>query len=172
MARTYAPSRLHKQPVAPQTTPQPATQDIKQRVSQSAKQHQKSPPWQLPQPIKRRFADYLRYSICLLLALLGYYATYQLMLRTYPSQIQHFLWNNNYLPFTTLVFVSNFFFFTFVTLNQKWGFYLSTVVALILYWRLNQIEFDLPALVIIATTSAILFFLIFQDIMVKNHGKK
>lgn len=167
MARTYAPSRLHK----------PTTNGLKQPalLSQRATTSNQRTNWRVPTGLQGQLRAYVRYSICLFIALFGYYGTYQLMQRVYPSQMQHILWTNSYLPFTTLIFLSNFFLFTFLSLSKRWGLWLSLVINCILYWRLNQVAFDLAAVVIIATIALLLFFLIFQDthaIIVKQNGKK
>jgi len=106
---------------------------------------------------------YLRYSFCLFLALGAYLALYFLLNRFYPSQMQNFLFKNSYLPFFLLVFVANFLFFTFCSLSKNFGFIIAFLINLILYFKINDIYFDLTGFLAIFFITLILSGLVFFE---------
>lgn len=107
------------------------------------------------------FKKYLNYTYCLLLALLMYFLLYLLISKIYPNQIQNFLFKNSYLPFFSILFLANFFFFTFVFLDKKIGIIISFLINLLFYFKINDINLDLISVVTIILTISTLTFLTF-----------
>lgn len=109
------------------------------------------------------FKKYLSYIYCLLISLLGYFLLYLLISKVYPAQIQNFLFKNSYLPFFLLLFLANFFFFTFIFLNKKIGIIVAFLINLLLYFRINNINFDLLSFLIVILIITVLSSLIFFE---------
>ena len=109
------------------------------------------------------FKKYLAYVYCLLIAIVAYFALYILVSKVYPSQVQNFLFKNSYLPFFLNLFVANFLFFTFVFLNKKIGLIFAFFINLIIYFKINNIYFDLISYLFILLTTGVLIFLIFFE---------
>lgn len=107
-----------------------------------------------------RLVAYWHYIICLVIACLAYYGLFLLLNKVYPSQIQHFLWTNSYLPFFILLFLGNFFLLTFLFLDKKIGFYLSLWLNLAVYLKISQVEFDFYGISFLGLTAVALFLLI------------
>ncbi len=147
MDKIQAKSRLKKplnKPPAPNPTPAPS------RLAKLIK-----PPRKVKEQNKRLQA-YGRYIICLVIAMMSYYGLFFLMSQVYPSQIQHFLWTNSYLPFFTLLFVGNFFLLTFLFLDKKIGFYLAIWLNLVIYLKISQVRLDFYSLGLLLLLAAIL----------------
>ncbi len=103
------------------------------------------------------FKKYLSYIYCLLISLVGYFLLYLLISKIYPNQIQNFIFKNSYLPFFLILFLANFFFFTFLFLNKKIGVVIAFFINLLLYFKINEISFDSASVltVIIATATLV-----------------
>lgn len=109
------------------------------------------------------FKKYLNYVYCLLVSFFGYFLLYLLVSKIYPAQIQHFLFKNSYLPFFLILFLANFFLFTFIFLNKKIGLISAFLINLLLYLKISNINFDLMSFLIIILISIILTLLIFFE---------
>jgi hypothetical protein len=106
---------------------------------------------------------YLHYIFCLLIALFAYFLLYLLLSKVYPSQIQNFLFKNSYLPFLLLVFIANFFIFTFLSLNKRFGLIIAFLINFIIYFRISDINFDLISCLTILLIILVLFVLVFWE---------
>lgn len=109
------------------------------------------------------FKKYVSYIYCLLISLAGYFLLYLLINKIYPAQIQNFLFKNSYLPFFLILFLANFFLFTFVFLNKKIGLVSAFLINLLLYFKINDINFDLMSFLAIILISIVLTLLIFFE---------
>jgi hypothetical protein len=107
-----------------------------------------------------RLQAYWRYLICLVIASIAYYGLFLLVNQVYPSQIQHFLWTNSYLPFFVLLFLGNFFLLTFLFLNKKIGFYLALWLNLAVYLKISQVELDFYGVGFLVLVAMTLFLLV------------
>lgn len=114
------------------------------------------------------YKKYLQYIFCLFVALIAYFLIYLLIKNVYPTQIQNFILKNSYSPLILLAFVANFFLFTFILLNKKYGLIIAFIINLIFYFRLNQINFDLAGLLIIFLISTGLVLLVFPPRLFYN----
>jgi len=111
------------------------------------------------------FKKYLSYIYCLLISLVGYFLLYLLVSKIYPNQIQNFIFKNSYLPFFLLLFLANFFFFTFLFLNKKIGLIIAFLINLLLYFKISDISFDfMSALIVIITTATLAFLTFFAEL--------
>lgn len=115
------------------------------------------------QPKEFPFKKHLQYGFSLLIAILLYLALYFLMSKVYPSQIQNFIFKNSYLPFFLLLFVADFFFFTFLFLNKNIGLLIAFAINLILYFKTSQIAFSFSSLLVILLLIAVLGALLFFE---------
>ncbi len=114
---------------------------------------------------------YLHYIFCLLIALFVYFLLYLLLSKVYPSQIQNFLFKNSYLPFLLLVFIANFFLFTFLSLNKRFGLIIAFLINLIIYFRISDINFDLLSCLTILLIILVLVVFVFWE-KIKKLTKK
>ena len=117
------------------------------------------------------FKKYLHFMPCFLLALGTYFLLYLLIRKIYPTQIQNFVIKNSYFPFFALLFVANFFFFTFLFLNQKIGLLLALFINLILYFRLNQFVFNGPNFLSLSLLTVIFALLIWSEKIISLRHK-
>ncbi len=108
------------------------------------------------------FKKYLSYIYCLLISLVGYFLFYLLVSKIYPNQIQNFIFKNSYLPFFLLLFLANFFFFTFLFLNKKIGLIIAFLINLLLHFKISDISFDLASVLTVIFATAVLACLTFS----------
>jgi len=109
------------------------------------------------------FKKYLNHIHCLLISIVGYFLLYLLISKIYPAQIQNFLFKNSYLPFFLILFLANFFLFTFMFLNKKIGLINAFLVNLLLYFKINDLSFDIMSYLTIILIITILVLLIFFE---------
>ena len=109
------------------------------------------------------FKKYLNYIYCLIIALVIYFLLYLLISKIYPAQIQNFLFKNSYLPFFFILFFANFFLLTFIFLNKKIGLISSFSINLILYFKINNLHFDLASILVVVLIITILALLVFFE---------
>ncbi len=104
---------------------------------------------------------YWHYIFCLFIAIFCYFLLYLLLSKVYPNQIQNFIFKNSFLPLFSLLFIANFFLFTFFFLNKKIGFIFAFIINLILYFKISHIYFNFAAILAIALLGLILTLLAF-----------
>ena len=109
------------------------------------------------------FKKYLNYIYCFIIALIIYFLLYLLISNIYPAQIQNFLFKNSYLPFFFMLFFANFFLLTFIFLNKRIGLINSFFINLILYFKINDLYFDLASILVVILIIAILALLVFFE---------
>ena len=112
---------------------------------------------------KLKIKEHLKYSFALVLSLFSFYTIYLLCQSFYPEQIQNLLIKNSYLLFFILLFLANFFLFTFIFLNKKVGLLSSFVLSFSLYLKLIKVKFSLISILTIIVFSLILFFVLFSN---------
>lgn len=108
------------------------------------------------------------YVFCLFIAIFCYFMLYLLISKVYPGQIQNFIFKNSYLPLFVLLFIANFFLFTFFFLNKKIGFIFAFIINLILYFKISHIYFNFATIMAIASIGSILTLLAFPPRLFYN----
>jgi hypothetical protein len=83
------------------------------------------------------FNSHLRYLPTLLLSLPFYGVLYYLFHQISPTQIQHILFPNSYMPLHVVFFLANGFLFSFLFINTRRGFLLSAVTTILLFLKLQ-----------------------------------
>lgn len=83
---------------------------------------------------------YLRHLPLLFLSLPFYIGAYYIFISIHPSQIQHFLIPNTYLPLQLVFFSGNFFLFSYLFLKTRRGLELSLLLSLTLFLKLQMIS--------------------------------
>lgn len=86
-----------------------------------------------------------------LLALLFYGITYFMVTTIHPIQIQNWLLVNTYLPFQIVLFLGNFFLFSFIFLKTRRGFLIATAIFLVIFLKLQGVIFSWLTLLIISS---------------------
>lgn len=114
---------------------------------------------------------YWHYIFCLFIAIFCYFLLYLLLSKVYPSQIQNFIFKNSYLPLFLLLFIGDFFLFTFLFLNKKIGFVLAFMVNFILYFKISHIYFNFAAILIIILFGIALTLLAFPPRLFYNRSR-
>ncbi|MDO5561258.1 MAG: hypothetical protein Q4G02_00570 [bacterium] len=104
--------------------------------------------------------DYYRYLQVLTLAIFCYVLVFLIWQFVPPAQIANWPLPDCYLPFQAILFAGNFFFFTFLTQNRRFGLYLATIIYLWLFFKLQHFVFTLPLILAWAISSIGLFFLL------------
>ncbi len=111
---------------------------LKQQTSSRRSSRQSIQLWQ---PIRER----LQFLPLLVLAG-GFYAGLLWLINTFhPEEVRNFLLPNSFLPFHVLLFIANFFLLTFLTLSRRWGLLLTTVIAWLLFLKLQNFTLDIWA---------------------------
>ncbi len=117
------------------------------------------------------FQKYLHFVHCFFIALLTYFLLYLLLSKIYPHQIQNFIFTNSYLPFFLLLFLANFFLFTFLFLNKKIGLSIAFSINLLLYCKINHLLFNWSNVLIIALLIFSFLLLIWLEKIIKPKQK-
>jgi len=78
----------------------------------------------------------------LILATLFYIAVYWLLTNIHPIKISNLILPNSYLPFHVLLWLANFFLFTFLTLSKRWGLLIALVIQWLLFLKLQNFNLD------------------------------
>ena len=112
---------------------------------------------------KLKIKEHLKYSFVLILALFSFYSLYLLCQNFYPEQIQNLIIKNSYLPFFFLFFITNFFLFTFISLNKKIGLLGSFILSFSLYLKLIKVRLSLISILTVVVFSLVLFFILFAN---------
>lgn len=84
----------------------------------------------------------LKYWPLLIMALFCYAGTVLLVTRVHPETIQHWVFPDSFLPFHILLFLSNFFFFTFLTVSKRWGVFLAISLQWLCILKLQNFLLD------------------------------
>lgn len=103
------------------------------------------------------FAGYYQYLQVLTISLFFYALVIIIFRYAYPEQIAHWLLPDLYLPLQLLLGAGNFFFFTFATQNRRLGLWLSLIIFLWLFFRLQHFVFTLPLTLAWFTSASVLF---------------
>ncbi|MBU0576409.1 hypothetical protein KJ707_02850 [Patescibacteria group bacterium] len=82
---------------------------------------------------------YFKHLPLLFLSLPFYFGAYYILTAIHPTQIQHFLIPNTYLPLQLVFFCANFFFFSFLMLKTRRGLELSLLLGFALFLKLQGI---------------------------------
>lgn len=82
---------------------------------------------------------YLKHLLLLFLSIPFYAGAYYIFTYIHPVKIQHFLIPNTYLPLQLVLFLGNFFLFSYLLLNTRRGFELSFFLMLTLFLKLQLI---------------------------------
>ncbi len=82
---------------------------------------------------------YLRHLPLLFLSLPFYAGAYYIFIYIHPTQIQHFLIPNTYLPLQLVFFLGNFFLFSYLLLKTRRGLEISLWLNLVLFLKLQVI---------------------------------
>ncbi|MEN8253290.1 MAG: hypothetical protein ABFQ62_02870 [Patescibacteria group bacterium] len=98
---------------------------------------------------------YFRHLPALLISLPFYAIVYYIFSKIKPEAIRHFLVPNAYLPLQVPLFIANFFFFSFVFLKSRRGFFISLIISLTLFLKLQGV---LTALIFLIILIPILLF--------------
>ncbi len=104
------------------------------------------------------FAGYYQYLQILTLALFFYVLAIVIFRYAYPEQIANWFLPDLYLPLQLPLWAGNFFFFTFLTQNRRLGLWLSLIIFLWLFFRLQHFIFTLPLFLAWLTSASGLFF--------------
>ncbi len=109
------------------------------------KQNEPVPSGKRPRRTKKRFSlpvwkRYLNYLPTLVISLPFYGGIYFLLINFYPNQLRNWLLPNTYLPLQLLLFIGNFFFFSFIFLKASYGLLLSLWFGWSLFLKLQPIE--------------------------------
>ena len=102
-------------------------------------------------------AGYYTYLQILVIAIFFYALTFLIFRFVYPSSLANFFLPDLYLPLQLTLFAGNFFFFTFLTQNRRWGLWFSLIICLWLFFKLQHFVFTLPLTVAWIATSIFLF---------------
>lgn len=124
----------------------------------------KSKPWQF---LSHQLQERIKYSLSLIISLILYYLLYLSASNFYPEQLQDFILENSFLPVLTVLFLANFFFFSFLFLKQKPAIILSFYINIFLLFRLQKINWDMTAF-LFTTLSAVVLGLILYLPIQKN----
>lgn len=123
-------------------------------------------------PKKPSFLEkYFQHIFCLLIALFAYFLIYLLLNKIYPTQIQNFLFKNSYLPLILLIFIANFFLFTFFSLNKRFGFIVAFLISLLFYFKISNIFFDFSCFLTLLFIGLTLIILAFFEQIKKLNQK-
>ncbi len=91
---------------------------------------------------KKLAVAYVKHLPTLLLGLIFSTGTYFILTRIPPSNLQHILLPNSYLPFLIMFFLSSFFLLSYLLLNSRRGFLLAFALNLLLFLKLQQAIID------------------------------
>lgn len=130
-----ARSRLHSVPPSRLRTSSP------QRLQETWRRHRadfQSSTQELRSSIAVRFT----YWPLLVLAAMFYAGTALLLTRLHPEAVRHWLFPDSFLPFHILLFLGNFFFFTFLTVRKRWGLFLALSFQWLLILKLQGFLLD------------------------------
>lgn len=84
---------------------------------------------------------YLKHLPILFLGLIFFSGVFLLITKVYPEQIRHILLPNSYLPLLAPLFFANFFLLSFLLLNTRRGFFLSSIATILLFLKLQNVIF-------------------------------
>lgn len=91
---------------------------------------------------------YLRHLPTLIMSLPFGALVYYLLTRVRPDAIAHIGLPNSYLPLLIPFFFFTFWFFSFIFLKARRGLLISIILTLYLFFRLNQVVFTWPVILI------------------------
>jgi len=91
---------------------------------------------------------YLKHSPLLLVAILCAFWTKNILVTKYPTEIAHFILPNSYLALLLPVFLTITFVSTYLLLNMKRGIVLGIAGTLLLFFKLQNIQFEVWWLII------------------------
>lgn len=91
---------------------------------------------------------YLTHLPTLILALIGWWSVYYILVAIHPSSIRNLIIPNSYLPLLMAFELANFFTWSFVFLNSRRGLIISLYPATLLFLKLQQVILE-PTLLVI-----------------------
>lgn len=103
------------------------------------------------------FAGYYQYLQVFTISLFFYALAVVIFRYAHPEQIANWLLPDLYLPLQLFLGLGNFFFFTFLTQNRRLGLWLSLIIFLWLFFRLQHFVFTLPLTLAWLTSTIVLF---------------
>lgn len=92
---------------------------------------------------------YLKHLPTLLLSIPFYLGVYYILANIYPESIEHVILPNTFLPLQLVLFLGNFFFFSYLLLNSRRGLEISLVFGLAMFLKLQGIANYLPLVAVI-----------------------
>ena len=114
-------------------------QKAKSRIKASKSSQPKKIKSRSPRPSLELSKKYLKHLPLLVISLPFYAAAYYIFNYIYPTQIQHFLIPNTYLPLQLVLFLGNFFLFSYLFLKTRRGLEISILLGLALFLKLQLI---------------------------------
>lgn len=93
---------------------------------------------------KLPFGRYRHYLPLLVISLPFYAGVYYLFTHVYPKQIKNFLIPNTYLPLQLLLWGGNFFLLSYLLLDTRLGFFISLLISVYIFLKLQQITNFIP----------------------------
>ncbi len=117
-----------------------------------------------------KFRQQYFHFLPLLTAAIFFYALVFLLIKfVYPESIANFLLPDLYLPLQISLAIGNFFFFTFLTQDKFWGLWITLLIFLYLFFRLQHFVFTLPLIVAYLFTGLSLFYYLL--VLIKKQKK-
>lgn len=104
---------------------------------------------------------YLQHLPALILSFLFYLIIFFIFKNFSPELFKNIILENSYLPVLILLFLANFFLFSFIFLNSIKGFVYSFYLLLIVFFKIQDVIFNFP-LILILVVSLIVFEIIFK----------
>lgn len=114
---------------------------------------------------------YLTHLPTLVIAVIGHWLLFLLLIRVRPSQVQNILIPNSYLPIVVLFFLSQFFLWSYIFLHRRRGLFAALLSTTVVFLRLQSYAWN-------GTLSLSLIVFVIIDIVVTQleqrleHGKK
>jgi len=109
--------------------------------------------------------NYLSHLPALFMAVFFYVILVLTMLNINPELIKDFILPSTYLPVLVLVFLANFFLFSFIFLNSRRGLFYTSILAIIIFLKFQKVIFDPIILLLLVLT--IVFFEVFFNLLQK-----
>ncbi|MBD3279789.1 MAG: hypothetical protein GF390_03715 [Candidatus Pacebacteria bacterium] len=101
--------------------------------------------------LKKLLIAYLTHLPTLLLGLLFGAITYYIITQVYPEQIKNWLLPASYLPLLIVFFLTNLFVFSFLLLKTRHGLWISSLLTILLFLKLQLVVITWPLVIGLAT---------------------
>lgn len=96
-----------------------------------------------PNPLFERYSPYLP---TLFVGVALYIVVGYILLNVHPTSWQNILFPNSYLPFHLVLFLANFFVFSFLLLSSRRGYLAACVLGILVFLKLQQVQLPLELL--------------------------